>query len=131
MTASDGPSKRPPYTGPRGRRTDGVDPVLRSRARKRALQAVYAWQLSGGTMARMIEQFAHEQAKETADLAYFEDLLLGIERCLDELDSKLLPFLDRSIDQVDPIERGVLRLAAYELHRRSERRCSRRCQRRA
>ena len=27
----------------------GVDPVLRGRARRRALQAIYAWQISGGT----------------------------------------------------------------------------------
>ena len=29
------------------RRPDGIDPVARSRSRRRALQAVYAWQLSG------------------------------------------------------------------------------------
>ena len=27
---------------------DGIDPVARSRARRRALQAIYAWQMSGG-----------------------------------------------------------------------------------
>ena len=29
-------------------RRDGVDPITRARARRRALQAVYAWQMSGG-----------------------------------------------------------------------------------
>ena len=32
-----------------------------------------------------------------------------------ELDDHLLPFLDRPINEVDPVERAVLRLAAYEL----------------
>ena len=29
-------------------RRSGIDPVQRSRARRRALQAIYAWQVSGG-----------------------------------------------------------------------------------
>ena len=57
------------------RRQDGVDPVLRTRARRRALQAVYAWQLSGASARDIVTQFAHEQAREIADLAYFEDLI--------------------------------------------------------
>ena len=60
------------------RRKDGIDPVARSRARRRALQAVYAWQMSGGTAQQVIAQFAHEQAHEVADLEYFEDLVRGV-----------------------------------------------------
>jgi transcription antitermination protein NusB len=99
----------------RHKRSDGIDPVLRSRARKRALQAVYAWQVSGGALSRQIEQFAHEQAKEIADLVYFEDLLRGLEAHLSEIDARLRDFTDRDIEQIDPVERGVLRLAGYEL----------------
>jgi transcription antitermination protein NusB len=104
----------------KARRHDGVDPVLRSRARRRALQAVYAWQVSGGPLERQIEQFAHEQAKEIADLAYFEDLLRGLQRHVGAIDAALREFTDREIEQVDPIERGVLRLAAYELLHRPD-----------
>ncbi len=32
-----------------------------------------------------------------------------------ELDEKLTPYLDRTIEEVDAIERAVLRLGAYEL----------------
>ena len=60
------------------RRRDGIDPVHRSRARRRALQAIYAWQMSGGTAQEVIAQFAHEQAHEIADLEYFEDLVRGV-----------------------------------------------------
>jgi len=100
------------------KRSDGIDPVARSRARRRALQAIYAWQMSGGSMDRVIEQFQHEQEMEVADLAYFEDLLRGIEQHVTDIDAALAPYLDRGIEQVDPIERGVLRLAAYELRYR-------------
>ncbi|KGM55170.1 antitermination protein NusB [Lysobacter arseniciresistens ZS79] len=102
------------------RRPDGIDPVARSRARRRALQAVYAWQLSGAKAREVVAQFAHEQAREVADLAYFEDLVHGVADHRDELDAALAPFLDREIEQVDAIERAVLRIAAYELRHRPD-----------
>ena len=102
------------------RRNDGIDPVARSRARRRALQAVYAWQMSGATARDVIAQFAHEQAHEVADLDYFEDLVSGVDKHCDELDDALAPFLDRDIEQVDPIERAALRIAAYELRQRRD-----------
>ncbi|MFT4255370.1 MAG: transcription antitermination factor NusB [Pseudoxanthomonas sp.] len=96
-------------------RRDGVDPVLRARARRRALQAVYAWQLSGGNVQQIIAQFAHEQAHEIADLEYFEDLVHGVMQHTAQLDEALVPYLDRSVEEIDPVERAVLRIAAYEL----------------
>lgn len=96
-------------------RRDGVDPVLRARARRRALQAIYAWQVSGGNAQQVIAQFAHEQAHEIADLEYFEELVRGVLQHTAQLDEKLAPYLDRTVDEVDPIERAVLRIAAYEL----------------
>jgi N utilization substance protein B len=50
-------------------RQDGIDPAARSRARRRALQAVYAWQLSGSSMNKVLDQFRDEQDMEIADLA--------------------------------------------------------------
>ena len=96
----------------------GVDPVARSRARRRAMQAVYAWQISGGDARQVIAQFAHEQAHEVADLEYFEDLVRGVLSRRPELDQALQQYLDRDVEQVDPIERAVLRIAAYEMQHR-------------
>ncbi len=101
-------------------RRDGIDPVARSRSRRRALQAVYAMQLSGVDASNAISQFAHEQAREQADLAYFEDLVRGVGSLYRQLDAALAPFLDRGIDEVDPIERAMLRIAAYELQHRPD-----------
>lgn len=98
----------------------GLDLQARSRARRRALQALYAWQLSGSHMNAVIEQFRHEQDMEVADLEYFEDLLRGVEKNVDALDICLRPHLDREVAQVDPIERAALRLAAYELKYRPD-----------
>ncbi len=100
---------------PHRARPDGIDPAARSRSRRRALQAIYAWQVSGQTITQVIEQFRNEQDMEIADLAYFEDLLRGVSEHLERIDAELRRFVDRDIVQIDPIERGVLRLAAYEL----------------
>jgi N utilization substance protein B len=102
------------------RRRDGIDPVLRSRARRRALQALYAWQIAGGTADQVIAQFAHEQAHEIADLVYFEDLIRGVLKQRADIDGALAGFLDRGVEEVDPIERAALRIAAYELRHRPD-----------
>jgi N utilization substance protein B len=102
------------------RRPDGIDLAARSRSRRRALQALYAWQISGSAMPAIIEQFRHEQDMEIADVEYFEGLLRGVETYLAELDAGLAPYLDREVAQVDPIERAALRLGAYELKHRAD-----------
>ncbi len=101
-------------------RRDGVDPVTRARARRRALQALYAWQMSGGEVGQVIAQFAHEQAHEIADLEYFDDLVRGVVKHRVALDEALAGYLDRTVEEVDPIERAVLRLSAYELIHRPD-----------
>jgi N utilization substance protein B len=99
---------------------DGIDKVRRSRARRRALQAIYTWQMAGGTAQQVIAQFAHEQAREAADLEYFEDLVRGVIRHHADLDAALAEFIDREMAQVDQIERAALRIAAYELLHRPD-----------
>ena len=101
-------------------RTDGIDPAARSRARRRALQAVYAWQLSDSPIEKVISQFETEQDMDVADLEYFEALVRGVAKNTEELDAVLTRYIDRTMDQVDPIERAVLRIAGYELRFRPD-----------
>ena len=101
-------------------RNDGIDPAARSRARRRALQALYAWQMSDSPVDKVIEQFRAEQDMEIADLEYFEALVRGVVKHHAELDAVLSRYIDRSMAQVDPIERAVLRIAAFELAHRPD-----------
>ena len=101
-------------------RTDGIDPAARSRARRRALQALYAWQLSDSPIDKVIEQFQNEQDMEVADLEYFEALVRGVAKYAPELDEVLSRYIDRTMAQVDPIERAVLRIAGFELAHRPD-----------
>ncbi|MGY3229512.1 N utilization substance protein B [Luteibacter sp. HA06] len=98
----------------------GIDLAARSRARRRALQALYAWQVGGSKMGNVIEQFRHEQDMVVADLEYFEDILRGVEKHVQELDDGIKPFVDREVLQIDPIELSALRMGAYELKYRPD-----------
>ena len=50
-----------------------------------------------------------------ANSEYFHELLQNITQKRAELNDVISPFLDRDIEQVDPIERAILWLGAYEL----------------
>ena len=76
--------------------------------------------MSNTAITKVIDQFRSEQDMEIADIEYFEDLVRGVHTHLASLDEALAAFLDRGIDQVDPIERAVLRIAAFELRHRPD-----------
>ncbi len=92
----------------------------RSRARHHAVQALYQWQMAGGNLAEIEEQFLSDESVTTFDLEYFKEILHGIPQHLGALDAQLAPLLSRSIESVDPVERAILRLGAYELTHRPE-----------
>jgi N utilization substance protein B len=87
----------------------------RSQSRRHALQALYQWQMAGQDLADISDQFLEEQDINKFEIPYFQDLLHGVPTHLAELDALLKPALDRAIESVDPVERAVLRLGAYEL----------------
>ena len=87
----------------------------RSQSRRHAVQALYQWQMAGQDLSDIANQFLEEQDIRKFEVPYFQDLLQGVPQHLAELDQLLKPALDRAIDSVDPVERAVLRLGAYEL----------------
>ncbi|MDQ7073703.1 MAG: transcription antitermination factor NusB [Gammaproteobacteria bacterium] len=96
-------------------------PHARRMARRKALQALYQWQMSGDNLADIREQFSHSQADmHKADPDYFIELVEEVPKALSLLDALITPHIDRTIEQVDPVERAVLRLGAYELRYRLE-----------
>ncbi|MCW9089095.1 MAG: transcription antitermination factor NusB [Gammaproteobacteria bacterium] len=90
----------------------------RSLARERAMQALYQWQLTGQELNDIDRQFMEEQDMKGVDKKYFKELLHEIPRQLDELDAHGEGVLDRTIEQVDPVERAILRIGIYELQHR-------------
>ena len=92
----------------------------RSRARHYAVQALYQWQMTGQDVADIDRQFLAEQDAGTFEVPYFKELVHGVPANLHALDEQLSPLLDRTLSSVDPVERAILRLGAYELMRHPE-----------
>ncbi|PLY12500.1 MAG: transcription antitermination factor NusB [Sedimenticola sp.] len=87
----------------------------RSRARHHAVQAIYQWQMTGQDLNEIKNQFLIEEDASKFEIEYFDKLLRGVPSNLQALDEQLTPCLDRSIESVDPVERAILRLGAFEL----------------
>jgi len=92
-----------------------MKPSERRKARRLAVQAIYSWQLSGNNVADVEHEFLTEQNIDGVDIAYFRELFAGTATKKGQLDEMLLPLLDRDFDDVSPVEKAILRLAAYEL----------------
>ena len=87
----------------------------RTRARRTALQALYQWQMTAQDPHEITNDFNEEERLGQLDRALFDNLLAGVINSVVELDEILVPHLDRGIAEIDPVERAVLRLAAFEL----------------
>jgi transcription antitermination protein NusB len=86
----------------------------RSRAREFALQALYQFQV-GRNEAQSIDAFTRDLAGfRKADALHYDALLHGCIEESAELDALILPLLDRKMEQISPIEHGVMWIGAYE-----------------
>jgi N utilization substance protein B len=89
----------------------------RRKARRALVQAAYQWQVTGTSIAQLRREFG-EKALDKADADFFGEILHLMMTTAAELDAELSPLLDRSVDQLDVVERGILRLAATEMIQR-------------
>ncbi len=92
----------------------------RSRARSRAVQAIYQWQMTGQEIGEICEQFVADHPMNGVDVDYFRELVHGVVQHHHSLDDELTPCLDRDLQLVDPVERAILRLGTWELLRRPD-----------
>lgn len=102
-------------TGSRQRASSG-----RRRARRFLVQALYQWQVSGEDPDDVLIQFVDGRNLGNADVEYFRELMRAIPADVAALDDRIAPLLERSVAMIDPVERGILRLACYELRDRLE-----------
>jgi len=87
----------------------------RKKARRFALQALYSWMMSDNDLRDIEIHFLTEHSDVKFDIEYFRLLLHEIPPRITELENNLNPFLDRSVEDLDPIELTILRMAVYEL----------------
>lgn len=87
----------------------------RVRARRCAVQALYQWQMAGQEPRDIVKEFVSDRELVSVDMEYFTGLVSEVPRHFDTLKSDLSPFLDRDWLQLDPVERSVLLIGAYEM----------------
>lgn len=106
----------------------GVAPALnksrsaRRRAREFALQAVYAWLLQGGAKSESSDEIgaieAHvreDQEFVQADARWFDTIWRGVTRHAPALRETFTPYIDRPIEELSPVEHGILLIGSFEL----------------
>lgn len=87
----------------------------KSMARRSAVQALYQWQLTGYDLSEIERQFLEEHGLGKGELPYFQDLLHNVPKALGVVDAALAEFTSRPVEQIDPVERAILRISTYEL----------------
>jgi len=98
-----------------------TNPSARRAARHYAVQAMYQWQLNDSAITDIEYEFLRYHITRKVDLEYFKELIHGVPKYLDEIDKEIGNFIKRTtIDEVDPIELAILRLATYELLKRPD-----------
>jgi N utilization substance protein B len=90
----------------------------RTRARELLLQALYQKQIAGHDHRELLSQFREQVAYQRVDQAFFEELLVAICEHQEALESTVDSLIDRPLDQLDPVELGILLIGVYELQSR-------------
>ena len=92
--------------------------AARSKTRRFLLQAMYQAELTGEEYGSVVDPFIADHNMKRADLSYFREILAGIHLAVDDLQTLITLKLDRGFDELDPIEKSILLLGAYELQSR-------------
>jgi N utilization substance protein B len=86
--------------------------TARRQAREIALQALYAWQLSGSDPMEQARSF---EGFDKIDAAFVEGILNGVLQGTRDLEKLITPHLDRDLARLSPVERAILYIGAFEL----------------
>ena len=92
----------------------------RRKARHYGMQALYQWHMAGAPLNDIEAEFRSDYDFAHVDLDYFQALLHGVPVSVDELEAVLDPLLDRPLNELDPIERTLLRMGVFELRERPD-----------
>lgn len=93
----------------------------RSTAREAALQMLFALEMGGGPVERVIADFWRETPGDPEDRTYADQVVLGIAQDLEVFDSLIRQASKNwRIERMTRVDRNVLRIGAWELSRRVE-----------
>jgi N utilization substance protein B len=86
--------------------------AARRHSREVALQALYAWQLSGGDA---LEELKSLDGFEDSDKKLARSIVSGVRDQAPQLQAMIAPHVDRAFEKLSPVERAILYIGTYEL----------------
>ena len=99
----------------------GAEAALTALEMINVLKAIKAsWQLSQNDIADVEYQFLAEQDVKDVDVMFFRELLSGVATNSAYLDGLMKPYLSRLLEELGQVEKAVLRIALFELSKRSD-----------
>lgn len=98
--------------------SQSLKPAARRKARELALQGVYSWQMTDNPVEQIELSIATSNNMEEVDTSYFQELLRAVIKDTATLDAAIKPYLGRLPEELDLVEKAVLRISAYELTQR-------------
>lgn len=87
----------------------------RRRSRELALQGIYQWRLTSDDSEQIEKQIRAEKGMGRYDAEFFSKLLRGVLTQHAELETAVTMHLDRTLNELSPVEFSVLMIGAYEL----------------
>lgn len=82
------------------------------------MQALYQWQLTNQSAREIKSQFLESEDSAGTDREHFEEL---VDACIGQnaaIVEAMSPYLDRPLEQLDPVESAILLIGMYELRAR-------------
>ena len=95
-----------------------ISNAARSRTRRFLVQALYQAQMTGESAGSVVDPFIADHNMKRADLAYFREVMRGIQMEAELLEQVISHPLDREYDELDPIATAILQIGAFELVKR-------------
>ncbi len=84
------------------------------------MQALYQWDLTKQDAGDIETQFSQIHDMQNVDKKFLREIMSEVPKVEAELEAAITPFIGRDFSALDPVERAILRLGAYELSYRSD-----------
>ena len=82
------------------------------------LQALYQKQIAGHECEELLAQFHEQAAYKRVDQEFFDESFADICKAQSGLEESITKVIDRPLEQLDPVELGILLIGIFELQNR-------------
>ena len=84
-----------------------------TRSRDKVLQTLYELELGGEELKEVLKNYSSEKSNK-----FYKEILQGVSKNLEGFDETIQDHVDRPIQQLDVIEKNILRISLYELKKK-------------